>query len=252
MTKDDLRKRQEIERNYHDSKYKTQTHSEASGDDSAAYAFFDNLIAGLEAGTVLDFGCGDGWLSMRLANQGHQVYGIDISRVLVDKATKWAEERGLSERVRFQEMPGEDLRFGNDFFDAIIGSAILHHTELETSLRGLHRVLKPGGKGLFIEPMNENMLLKLWRILTPWRRSPAERALTLSDVATVLRIFPNARLRYFTLCSMFTQGLLIVFPRSRFVHGMNRSLARLDERLLAHFPALGRRCAVVVMELVKD
>lgn len=252
MREDELRRRQEIERTYHDAKYETQTDAEPIGDDSAAYAFFSDLIARLEAGTVLDFGCGDGWLSMRLASQGHQVYGIDISRVLVDRATKWAAERGLSERVRFEEMPGENLRFRNDFFDAIIGSAILHHTELETSLRGLYRVLKPGGKGLFIEPMNENMLLKLWRILTPWRRSPAERALTLSDVATALRIFPKAKLHYFTLSSIFSEGLLIIFPKSRFVRAMNRTLGRLDQLLVARFPALGRSCAVVVMELVKD
>ena len=252
MTADELRKRQEIERNYHDTKYEAQTELDASSDDSAAYAFFNSLIARLEPGTVLDFGCGDGWLSMWLADRGHQVCGIDISRVLVDKATKWAAERGLSARARFEEMPGENLRFGNDSFDAVIGSAILHHTDLETSLKGLRRVLKPGGKALFIEPMNENFVLKTWRMLTPWRRSPAERALRLSDIATVSRIFPKARLHYFTLSSIFSEGLLIMFPRSRLVGAMNRKLGKLDQLLVARFPALGRSCGVVVMELVKD
>jgi 2-polyprenyl-3-methyl-5-hydroxy-6-metoxy-1,4-benzoquinol methylase len=249
---DDLQKRQEIERDYHNKKHEGSLDSETGGNVSAAYAFFNNLIDQLETGTVLDFGCGNGWLGMRLAKKGHEVYGIDISRVLVEKATKWAEEQGLSQRAHFEEMPGENLRFQETFFDAIIGSAILHHTDFEMSLKGLYRVLKREGVGLFIEPMNENLLLKMWRLLTPWRRSRAERALSLSDIATVSRIFPKARFHYFTFSSIFSEGLLIVFPKIRFVQAINRALEKLDRTLLARFPALGSSCAVVVIELVKE
>ena len=247
-----LQKRQKIERDYHNAKYEVGGDSETDAHESAAYAFFNGLIEQLETGTILDFGCGDGWLSIRLAKKGHQAYGIDISRVLVEKATKWAYEQGLAERAHFEEMAGENLRFPENFFDAIIGSAILHHTEFEMSVEGLYRVLKRGGKGLFIEPMNQNLLLKLWRLLTPWRRSPAEKALSMSDIATVSRIFPKARLHYFTFSSIFSEGLLIFFPKSRFVRAINRALERLDRFVLARFPRLGSSCAVVVMELVKD
>jgi 2-polyprenyl-3-methyl-5-hydroxy-6-metoxy-1,4-benzoquinol methylase len=247
-----LQKRQKIERDYHNAKYEGDAESGTDAGESAAYVFFNDLIEQLESGTVLDFGCGDGWLSMRLAKKGHEMYGIDISRVLVDKATKWAHEQGLAEKAHFEEMAGENLRFPENFFDAIIGSAILHHTELQMSLEGLYRVLKQGGKGLFIEPMNQNLLLRFWRLLTPWRRSPTEKALSMSDIATVSRIFPKARLHYFTFSSIFSEGMLIFFPKSRIVRAMNRVLERLDRFVLARFPRLGSSCAVVVMELVKD
>jgi len=247
-----LQKRQKIERDYHNTRYEGSAESGSDAGESAAYVFFDGLIEQLEPGNVLDFGCGDGWLSMRLAKKGHQVYGIDISRVLVEKATKWAREQGLAEKARFEEMAGEDLRFPENFFDAVIGSAILHHTELQMSLEGFHRVLKKGGKGLFIEPMNQNLVLRIWRLLTPWRRSPTEKALSKSDIAMVSRLFPKARLHYFTFSSIVGEGMLIFFPKSRIVRTMNRVLEKLDRFALARFPRLGSSCAVVVMELVKD
>lgn len=250
--KHDLRTRQKLERDYHNTKYRDGLVSDTGGNENAGYSFFNDLIDQLVTGTTLDFGCGDGWLSVSLARKGHEVYGIDISGVLVEKARKWAQEQGLSGKTHFEEMSGENLRFEDNFFDAIIGSAILHHTDIEMSVNGLYRVLKRGGKGLFIEPMNENLLLKTWRLATPWRRSPAERALRLSDIATVRRIFPQARLHFFTFTSIFSQGLQIAFPKSRLVQATNRALERLDRILLNRFPGLRRSCAVVVMELVKD
>lgn len=243
--------RQQIERDYHNNKYRFNTASQAPSLVNTAYDFYQSIIDRFEIGRVLDFGCGDGWVSINLARQGHDVYGIDISIELVNKARKWAEESGLSQKAHFEEMAGENLVFQKNYFDAVVGSAVLHHTDFEMALNSIYRVLKPGGTGLFIEPMNQNILLKIWRVLSPWRRSPAEKALTRNELNMITKVFPAARLNYFIFTSMFTKGLMTIFPNIKFVNKLNIMMERFDDFLIGHFPGLGKSCAVVVIELIK-
>jgi SAM-dependent methyltransferase len=46
-------------------------------------------------------------------------------------------------------------------FDAVYGSSILHHLELDAALAEAHRVLRPGGRVVFAEPniLNPQVLL---------------------------------------------------------------------------------------------
>lgn len=249
---EDLKLRQQIERDYHNTKYKSDAAPSSSGLVSTAYDFYQSIIDSFTIGIILDFGCGDGWVSIDLAHKGHEVYGIDISIELVNKARKWAEESGVSHKAHFEEMTGENLLYQDNFFDAVVGSAVLHHTDFELALNSIYRVLKPGGMGLFIEPMNQNIFLKIWRTLTPWRRSLAERALTIKEINMIRRRFPAARLNYFVFTSIFSVGLITIFPKSKLIGRINNVLEKVDEVLLNIFPKLGIYCAVVVIELVKD
>lgn len=248
---EEIMHRQQIERNYHNSKYIDNANPEFSGSMDGAYECFNNKISQMGLGKVLDFGCGDGWVSIMLAKKGYHVYGIDISIELIKKSRKMAQEQNVTHNTIFEEMAGEDLQFQDDFFDSVFGSAVLHHTDLEMALNSIHRVLKPGGIGLFIEPMNRNIFLKMWRVLTPWRRSPAEKALTIHEISLIEKSFPLARLTYFNLASIFSAGLILIFPNSNFVRRINKILENVDGVLIKRFPWLGRYCAVVVIELLK-
>lgn len=249
---DELISRQQIERDYHNSRNTMDDSGTVISSEGAAYSLFQRTVAQLGHGRVLDFGCGDGWVSMKLARQGYDVYGIDISSELIAKAQKWALELGVSHKTSFREMAGENLQFQENFFDAVIGSAVLHHTDFEMALNSIHRVLKPGGKAIFIEPLNQNVLLKAWRFLTPWRRSPAEKALTVREIEIVRRRFPLARLCYFNLTAILTVGLLVLLPDSRILHAMNKAFERFDNLILKYFPKLSIFCAVIVIELAKE
>jgi ubiquinone/menaquinone biosynthesis C-methylase UbiE len=149
-------------------------------------------------------------------------------------------------------MPGENLTFSDNYFDLCLGSAILHHTDLNLAIKNIYRVLKPGGRAIFIEPLNQNLFLKCWRKLTPWRRSPAEKALINDDLKFIRELFPNAKFHFFTFSSILTEGVMIIFPNNRFVSSINRLLERFDNKLLNLFPSLGKYCAIVVLEINKD
>ncbi len=250
--KDGLSERQRSEEIYHDKKYKGNSQAEVTQSKTKEYyKFFWEQVGDVNSKKVLDFGCGDGWLCIGYAKNGADAWGFDISGELVEKAKKWANKEGLSKKIRLEKMTAEDLTYEDNFFDLIVGSAILHHTELDITLRNIKKVLKPDGKAIFIEPMNQNIFLQLWRKMTPNRRSPTERALTKSDLLLIEHVFPRARLTFFGFLSIFTEGLLVFSPQSKVVAAVNSWLEKVDRRIFQFLPFLGRFGAVVVLKLKK-
>lgn len=252
--KNQLTERQKIEETYHDEKYKGDASPKTyKAGESRYYRFFWELIGNVNGLKVLDFGCGNGWVGVRLARAGAKmVWGIDISGELIKKGNKWIEDEGLSSIVDLKKMAGEHLTFSDNFFDLILGSAILHHTQFDLAIENIFRVLKPGGRAIFVEPLNQNIFLRIWRIFTPWRRSPAERALINKDLKFIKGIFPKARYFFFGFTSIFSVGLILIFPANKLLLFLNKMFERFDRYLLNLFPILGKYCAVVVMELKKD
>jgi 2-polyprenyl-3-methyl-5-hydroxy-6-metoxy-1,4-benzoquinol methylase len=244
--------RQLAEKLYHDDKYRHHVDTGTGGMImTRPYQRFWDLIGSPKGQTILDFGCGNGWLSVMLARLGNTVHGIDISGVLIGMANQLAATSNLAHSTSFKEMAAEDLDFPEGSFDMIIGTSILHHTDLDVTLSKIRRVLKADGTAIFLEPLNQNIALRLWRLMTPWRRTATERAFTKEDLANVRRVFPQARFNYFCFTSMFSGGLLVLTPRSRIAKFVNDRLEAFDEWLLGSVPGLGRFSAVVIMEMRK-
>ncbi len=248
----DVSERQRIEEQYHDKKtsdnFQYDLHYPELSED---YNYFWNIIGDVEGKKMLDFGCGNGWVSIKFATSGAKVWGFDISGELIAEANKAVSKKGLEDSIELEKMAAENLSYENDFFDIIVGSAILHHTELDDTLKHIKRVLKSDGRAIFIEPMNQNIFLRLWRKMTPGRRSPAERALTAHDLESIKSFFPNSKLSYFGFLSIFTEGLLIFLPRSKFLAVCNNMLAKFDNNLMKILPFLGKYSSVVVADLRK-
>jgi ubiquinone/menaquinone biosynthesis C-methylase UbiE len=99
---------------------------------------------------VLEFGCGTGMFSRRVAAAGAVITAIDLSPELIAEAQK-----ELNPNISFQIGDIEILPFNDETFDAVIGSSVLHHVQIEKALLEAFRVLKPGRCIAFAEP---NML----------------------------------------------------------------------------------------------
>ena len=108
---------------------------------------------------VLELGCGTGIFTEKLSGCGANLTAADISVELLTQARHRLS--GMS-NVTLVLADGETLPFQDEIFDAVVGSAILHHLPLKSSLREIRRVLQSGGKLAFSEPnmMNPQILIQ--------------------------------------------------------------------------------------------
>ena len=85
---------------------------------------------------ILDLGCGDGFLTRRIAESGATVVGVDSSPQMVAAA----REQGMEARC----VNAESLPFDQEF-DAVFSNAALHWMrDQDAVLQGVRRAAQPG------------------------------------------------------------------------------------------------------------
>lgn len=115
---------------------------------------------------VLDVPCGDGRISIELADRGHDVTGVDLNEAFLAEAARKAGDRGLSARWEHGDM-----------------RELPYESEFEVALNFW------GSFGYFDEGGNERTAASAWRALTPGGRF-------LIDLPTAETVFPDFRGRF--------------------------------------------------------
>jgi cyclopropane fatty-acyl-phospholipid synthase-like methyltransferase len=156
---------------YYSSNYKTfqsdlyaEIRREAFGEDIGQNSWLtadeqDRFIGGLELSpeqTLLDIACGSGGPVLRIAEKtGCPIIGIDVEEDGIRAAALLAAERGLTQRVQFQCVDANrPLPLQEDSFDAITCiDAINHFRDRVQTISEWQRLLKPGGRLLFTDPI---------------------------------------------------------------------------------------------------
>ncbi len=103
--------------------------------------------------SILDIGCGAGFLSNPLAKMGHTVTGIDLS----ESSLAVAKKQDSTDTVQYLQANAYSLPFPKDSFDVVCAMDVLEHIEEPNLLiaEGA-RVLKPGGL-FFFHTFNRNV-----------------------------------------------------------------------------------------------
>lgn len=111
---------------------------------------YDRLTAPIKAGQrVLDIGCGTGALTLRAAQKGAKVKGIDVNAQMLEIARQRADAANLTQNIEFCEMGVAEL--GSEApgrYDVVMSGLCfseLTEDELVYTLKAVKRLLKPGG-----------------------------------------------------------------------------------------------------------
>ncbi len=89
--------------------------------------FFKILKKRYSKAKILDMGCGDGWISIYAARQGHEVWGLDSSETAIAEAKVKAKTSGVDKKVHFQVGDALNLPYKKNSLDALIDRGLFHH-----------------------------------------------------------------------------------------------------------------------------
>ena len=194
---------------------------------------------------VLEYGCGTGSQAFHLAAAGAHVDGIDISPVAIERSEEQARAEGVAHRTAFQVMDAEHLRFADASFDVVCGSGIIHHLDLDLALPEVARVLRPGGRAVFYEPLGHNPAINLFRRRTPALRTEDEHPLLMADLRLAARHAAHVDVAFFHLATLAAVPL----RARRGFPAVLRGLEAVDAVLLHRRSPLRRWAWFAVIEL---
>ncbi len=171
----------------------------------------------------------------RFGSRPNRLVCINISQTELDQGEELA--KSFNYPIEFRLMDAHKLDFPDASFDFVFGVAILHHLDFRVAMGEIARVLKPGGRLLFVEPLILNPVARLVRFLTPKARTPDEKPLGREELAIMAE--------YFTAEHLYTELFHVpaaVISRFFFSDPENRltfAADWLDMKLLQLFPGLG-------------
>ena len=192
---------------------------------------------------ICELGCGIGEFTAELVSKGAYVCAVDIS----GGAVKSARERIPIEQADIQQANAASLPYPIAFFDVVVGQNIIHHVDIDRVSTEICRVLKVGGRAVFIEPLAHNPIFNLYRKLTPSIRTPNERPLSYHEIRRMGAYFSQVHYQEFGLVAHFNPIVFLL------THNQKRATqaTKLGALLLDKCGFLRKYCWGILLEFTK-
>jgi ubiquinone/menaquinone biosynthesis C-methylase UbiE len=163
--------------------------------------FIVNQLGDIKGKTILDIGCGAGENSTYFALQGALCTAADLSPGMIEVAIKLAQQYGVE--IQGKVVDAMNIDFPDDSFDIIYAANILHHVDPMRALGEMHRVVKPGGKVCFWEPLKHNPIINVYRNIAKDVRTEDEAPLDIAIVKDIRQLFSQVEYDTFWLASLW-------------------------------------------------
>ncbi len=252
MTENTLETRHSSEQEFHDQKYGDdikETHY-SMGMISIITKIMWKKLGNIKNKKVVDFGCGNGWVTKKLLDKGAEVWAFDISENAIDLTKELAGSINKLDKIHLEQMPAEELKYDDNMFDYIVGVAILHHLDLQKTADEIYRVLKKDGKAYFLEPLRHNPFINIFRKLTPHMRSKDEFPLHINDFKLFKTKFSNFEHEEYYLFTLLAFFWFFIIKNKKLFLFTRDVLFKFDSIFLKLFPFLKRYCwySILIME----
>lgn len=209
-------------------------------------------------GTVAELCCGHGEALVLKGLTFDRYIGVDVSEQMLEAGVAAS---GRSNTL-FVQGDATKAPIADGSIDTVLMLGGIHHVPDRAALfKEVRRILKPGGRFIFREPVSDLFLWKAlrWAVyrLSPMLDHTTERPLTYDETAPVLRDAGLTLGGYRTygllgFCLFMNSDVLVVNRLFRFIPGI-RALTRLSARIddaLVRLPFLRRAGLQVVGEAV--
>ncbi len=146
---------------------------------------------------LIEVGCGIGTDLVRFAQGGARVTGVDLAQTAIDLARKNFELHGVAaEELRVGN--GEGLPYPDASFDVAYAHGVIQYTANAAQLvRECHRVLKPGGTGIFMVYNRVswlNALSKVMKVALEHEDAPVLKKYSIGEFRQLLSPFTTVQI----------------------------------------------------------
>jgi ubiquinone/menaquinone biosynthesis C-methylase UbiE len=159
---------------------------------------------------LLDLGCGAGENSVYFAKKGADCLAADYSPGMVKVAIDLATANGVE--ITGKTINAMALDLPDNSFDIVYASNLLHHLpDPKLAIQEMYRVLKPGGKACFWDPLKHNPVINVYRRMATSVRTEDETPLDINIVKFIRSQFSEVQYDTFWIASLwiFLQFYLI-------------------------------------------
>src|SRR5882672_1460484 len=188
--------------------------------------FILDHLGDVKGKTLLDLGCGAGENSVYFALKGARCTATDYSRGMIETTLSLAAANHV--QIDARTMNAMDIEFPADTFDIVYAANLLHHLpDPLAALREMHRVLKPGGKACFWDPLRHNPVINIYRRIATEVRTEDEMPLDIKITNSIKPLFSE------TLYDTFWLATLWIFLRFYLIERVDPNKERYWKKIIA-------------------
>lgn len=125
-----------------------------------------STICSSKVQSILDIGCGEGWLTRCLQDKGIKAFGVDVVEALINNAIKkGGNYYGVAS---FNDLATGKYKIHNKPAAAVINFSLLDETDTAALLKNIKHLIVPGGL-LFIQTLHPLTIAQQGPYISGWK-----------------------------------------------------------------------------------